>query len=81
MDTAYIKMREYLIGKFGDKVPYFSIGHKLTFYGCTDDSTTIEWSVYVTDYDWHRAPTIEEAIALLDEEISPSSPGCIGVGV
>jgi len=81
METAYMKMRKYLASKFGGNVPYFSIEHKVTHY-CSDPYySETEWGVYVIDYNWHRAPTIDQAIALLDEEISPSSPGCIGVGV
>jgi len=79
METAYAMVCDFLETKFG-KVPYFSIEHKVRYHP-TGDSVEYEWSVYVADYDWHTAPTIDQAIALLDEEISPSSPGCIGVGV
>ena len=80
METARRKMRKYLASKFDGRVPYFSIEHKVRFHPigiCVE----YEWGVYIANYDWHRAPTIDQAIALLDEQISPSSPGCIGVGV
>jgi len=80
METAYKKIYMYLESKFST-VPYFSLEHKLTYFADGDYNVVHEWSVYVSGYDWHRAPTIEQAIAMLDEEISPSSPGCIGVGV
>jgi len=80
MEAAYKKIYRYLESKFGGRVPYFSLEHKLTHYGFTD---TIEhgWRVYVSGYNQQIAPTIDQAIAMLDEEIPPSSPGCIGVGV
>ena len=82
METASMKVSNYLKNKFEQR-PYFAIEHYFRDYGERPmlNGTTVEWRVYVEGYDWHRAPTIDQAIALLDEEISPVSPGCIGVGV
>jgi len=80
MGTAYRKMYEYLESKFGGNVPYFSIEHRLTHHPI-GDSVEHGWRVYVSGYNQQIAPSIDQAIAMLDEEIAPSQPGCIGVGV
>jgi hypothetical protein len=82
MDAARTKVSNYLKNKFEQR-PYFAIEHYLRDYGEGPilTGTITEWRVYAEGYNWHRAPTIEEAIAMLDKEIFPPMPGCIGVGV
>jgi len=81
MDAAYIKLYDLLEKNFGFKRRYFVIEHRLVGYAGDPMDRTIVWRVYVDGYNWHEAPTFEEAISKLGEEMFPSQCGCIGVGV